>query len=65
MSTSAKLMVILIAEVVNYIVITLAYLVVSWSLDLPFTVKYSVGVFVIVRTLIELFKKARPKTKDE
>lgn len=65
MSTSAKLMVIIIAEVVNYMVITLAYLVVSWSLDLPFTVKYSVGVFIIVRTLMELFKKARPKTKDE
>lgn len=65
MSTSAKLMVILIAEVMNYIAITLAYLVVSWSLDLPFTVKYSVGVFVIVRTLIELFKKARPKSNDD
>lgn len=65
MSTSAKLMVNLIAEVMNYIAITLAYLVVSWSLDLPFTVKYSVGVFVIVRALIELFKIARPKSNDD
>lgn len=65
MTTNAKIMVILIAEVLNYIGVTLGYLIVSWSFDLPFSVKYSVGVFIIVRTLIELFKKARPVSKNE
>ena len=65
MTTNAKIMVLLIAEVLNYIGVTLGYLIVSWSFDLPFSVKYSVGVFIIVRTLMELFKKARPATKNE
>ena len=65
MTTNAKIMVLLIAEVLNYIGVTLGYLIVSWSFDLPFSVKYSVGVFIIVRTLMELFKKARSVTKDE
>ena len=65
MTTNAKIMVILIAEVLNYIGVTLGYLIVSWSFDLPFSVRYSVGVFIIVRTLIELFKKARPVSKNE
>ena len=65
MTTNAKIMVILIAEVLNYIGVTLGYLIVSWSFDLPFSVKYSVGVFIIVRTLMELFKKARPTSKNE
>lgn len=65
MTTNAKIMVLLIAEVLNYIGVTLGYLIVSWSFDLPFSVKYSVGVFIIVRTLMELFKKARPASKNE
>ena len=65
MTTNAKFMVLLIAEVLNYIGVTLGYLIVSWSFDLPFSVKYSVGVFIVIRTLMELFKKARPVTKDE
>ena len=65
MTTNAKIMVLLIAEVLNYIGVTLGYLIVSWSFDLPFSVKYSVGVFIIVRTLIELFKKARPTSKNK
>lgn len=65
MTTNAKIMVLLIAEVLNYIGVTLGYLIASWSFDLPFSVKYSVGVFIIVRTLMELFKKARPTTKNE
>ena len=65
MTTNAKIMVLLIAEVLNYIGVTLGYLIVSWSFDLPFSVKYSVGVFIVIRTLMELFKKARPVTKDE
>ena len=65
MTTNAKIMVLLIAEVLNYIGVTLGYLIVSWSFDLPFSVKYSIGVFIIIRTLMELFKKARPVTKDE
>lgn len=65
MTTNAKIMVIMIAEVLNYIGVTLGYLIVSWSFDLPFSVKYSVGVFIIVRTLMELFKKARPKSNDD
>ena len=65
MTTNAKIMVLLIAEVLNYIGVTLGYLIVSWIFDLPFSVKYSVGVFIIVRTLMELFKKARPTSKNE
>ena len=65
MTTNAKIMVLLIVEVLNYIGVTLGYLIVSWSFDLPFSVKYSVGVFIVIRTLMELFKKARPVTKDE
>ena len=65
MTTNAKIMVLLIAEALNYIGVTLGYLIVSWSFDLPFSVKYSIGVFIIVRTLIELFKKARPASKNE
>lgn len=65
MGTNAKIMVLLIAEVLNYIGVTLGYLIVSWSFDLPFSVKYSVGVFIIIRTLMELFKKARPTSKNK
>ena len=65
MSTNTKIMVLLIAEVLNYIGVTLGYLIVSWSFDLPFSVKYSVGVFIIIRTLMELFKKARPASKNK
>ena len=65
MTTNAKFMVLLIAEVLNYIGVTLGYLIVSWSFDLPFSVKYSVGVFIIIRTLMELFKKARPTSKNK
>ena len=65
MGTDTKIMVLLIAEVLNYIGVTLGYLIVSWSLDLPFSVKYSVGVFIIIRTLMELFKKARPTSKNK
>lgn len=65
MGTDTKIMVLLIAEVLNYIGVTLGYLIVSWSFDLPFSVKYSVGVFIVIRTLMDLFKKARPVTKDE
>ena len=65
MTTNAKIMVLLIVEVLNYIGVTLGYLIVSWSFDLPFSVKYSVGVFIIVRTLMELFKKARPTSKNK
>ena len=65
MTTNAKIMVLLIAEVLNYIGVTLGYLIVSWSFDLPFSVKYSVGVFIVIRTLMELFKKARPVSKNE
>ena len=65
MTTNAKIMVLLIVEVLNYIGVTLGYLIVSWSFDLPFSVKYSVGVFIVIRTLMELFKKARPTTKNE
>ena len=65
MTTNAKIMVLLIAEVLNYICVTLGYLIVSWSFDLPFSVKYSVGVFIVIRTLMELFKKARPTSKNK
>ncbi len=65
MGTDTKIMVLLIAEVLNYIGTTLGYLIVSWSFDLPFSVKYSIGVFIIIRTLMELIKKMRPVTKDE
>ena len=65
MGTDTKIMVLLIAEVLNYIGVTLGYLVVSWSFDLPFSVKYSVGVFIVIRTLMELIKKARPTSKSE
>ena len=65
MTTNAKFMVLLIAEVLNYIGVTLGYLIVSWSFDLPFSVKYSIGVFIIIRTLMELFKKARPTSKNK
>ena len=65
MTTNAKIMVLLIVEVLNYIGVTLGYLIVSWSFDLPFSVKYSVGVFIIIRTLMELFKKARPASKNK
>ena len=65
MATNTKIMVLMIAEVLNYIGVTLGYLIVSWSFDLPFSVKYSVGVFIIIRTLMELFKKARPTSKNE
>ena len=65
MTTNAKFMVLLIAEVLNYIGVTLGYLIVSWSFDLPFSVKYSVGVFIIIRTLMELFRKARPTSKNK
>ena len=65
MGTNAKIMVLLIAEVLNYIGVTLGYLIVSWSFDLPFSVKYSIGVFIVIRTLMELFKKARPTSKNK
>lgn len=65
MNTNTKIMVLLIAEVLNYIGVTLGYLIVSWSFDLPFSVKYSIGVFIVIRTLMELFKKARPKSNDD
>ena len=65
MTTNAKIMVLLIAEVLNYIGVTLGYLIVSWSFDLPFSVKYSIGVFIIIRTLMELIKKARPTSKNK
>ena len=65
MTTNAKIMVLLIAEVLNYIGVTLGYLIVSWSFDLPFSVKYSVGVFIVIRSLMELFKKARPTSKNK
>ena len=65
MNTNTKIMVLLIAEVLNYIGVTLGYLIVSWSFDLPFSVKYSIGVFIIIRTLMELFKKARPMSKNK
>ena len=65
MTTNAKIMVLLIAEVLNYIGVTLGYLIVSWSFDLPFSVKYSVGVFIVIRTLMELFEKARPTSKNK
>ena len=65
MTTNAKFMVLLIAEILNYIGVTLGYLIVSWSFDLPFSVKYSVGVFIVIRTLMELFKKARPTSKNK
>ena len=65
MTTNAKFMVLLIAEVLNYIGVTLGYLIVSWSFDLPFSVKYSIGVFIVIRTLMELFKKARPTSKNK
>ena len=65
MGTDTKIMVLLIAEVLNYIGVTLGYLIVSWSFGLPFSVKYSIGVFIIIRTLIELFKKARPMSKNK
>ena len=65
MTTNAKIMVLLIAAVLNYIGVTLGYLIVSWSFDLPFSVKYSIGVFIIIRTLMELFKKARPTSKNK
>ena len=65
MGTAIRIMVLLIAEVLNYIGVTLGYLIVSWSFDLPFSVKYSVGVFIIIRTLMELFKKARPTSKNK
>ena len=65
MGTDTKIMVLLIAEVLNYIGVTLGYLIVSWSFDLPFSVKYSIGVFIIIKTLIELFKKARPASKNK
>ena len=65
MTTNAKIMVLLIVEVLNYIGVTLGYLIVSWSFDLPFSVKYSVGVFIVIRTLMELFKKARPTSKNK
>ena len=65
MTTNAKIMVLLIAEVLNYIGVTLGYLIVSWSFDLPFSVKYSIGVFIVIRTLMELFKKARPTSKNK
>ena len=65
MGTDTKIMVLLIAEVLNYIGVTLGYLIVSWSFDLPFSVKYSVGVFIVIRTLMELIKKARPTSKNK
>ena len=65
MGTDTKIMVLLIAEVLNYIGVTLGYLIVSWSFDLSFSVKYSIGVFIIIRTLMELFKKARPTSKNK
>ena len=65
MNTNTKIMVLLIAEVLNYIGVTLGYLIVSWSFDLPFSVKYSIGVFIVIRTLMELFKKARPTSKNK
>ena len=65
MGTDTKIMVLLITEVLNYIGVTLGYLIVSWSFDLPFSVKYSVGVFIVIRTLMELFKKARPASKNK
>ena len=65
MTTNAKIMALLIAEVLNYIGVTLGYLIVSWSFDLPFSVKYSIGVFIVIRTLMELFKKARPASKNK
>ena len=54
MTTNAKIMVLLIAEVLNYIGVTLGYLIVSWSFDLPFSVKYSIGVFIIIRKRAKL-----------
>ena len=65
MTTNAKFMALPIADVLNYIRVTLGYLIVSWSFDLPFSVKYSVGVFIVIRTLMELFKKARPASKNK
>lgn len=65
MTTNEKIIVLLISEVLTYIGVTLGYLIVSWSFDLPFSVKYSVGVFIVIRTLMELIKKARPTTKNE
>ena len=65
MATNTKIMVLMIAEVLNYIGVTLGYLIVSWSFDLPFSVKYSIGVFIIIRTLMELIKKARPTSKNK
>ena len=65
MGTDTKIMVLLIAEVLNYIGVTLGYLIVSWSFDLPFSVKYSIGVFIIIRMLMELIKKARPVSKNK
>ena len=65
MNTNTKIMVLLIAEVLNYIGVTLGYLIVSWSFDLPFSVKYSIGVFIVIRTLMELFTKARPTSKNK
>ena len=65
MTTNEKIIVLLIAEILNYIGVTLGYLIVSWSFDLPFSVKYSVGVFIIIRTLMDLFKKARPASKNK
>ena len=65
MTTNAKIMVLLIAEVLNYIGVTLGYLIVYWSFDLPFSVKYSIGVFIVIRTLMELIKKARPTSKNK
>ena len=65
MNTNTKIMLLLIAEVLNYIGVTLGYLIVSWSFDLLFSVKYSVGVFIVIRTLMELFKKARPTSKNK
>ena len=65
MGTDTKIMVLLIAEVLNYIGVTLGYLIVSWCFDLPFSVRYSIGVFIIIRTLMGLFKKARPTSKNK
>ena len=65
MGTDTKIMVLLITEVLNYIGVTLGYLIVSWSFDLSFSVKYSIGVFIVIRTLMELFKKARPTSKNK
>ena len=65
MTTNEKIIVLLISEMLTYIGTTLGYLIVSWSFDLPFSVKYSVGVFIVIRTLIDLFKKARPTSKNK